>query len=254
MAGRWVLSVVFKEEGAGGAATSSRGDKGLLVWEHTLAGCWSCENRGSEEVCVDTQGLAALPETKPKETCSGRAQLKMIYCWEGTACAALLGEVTQNWLVFELGVPLPVLEEFNLSKSDNQGLRCGMGAGVAGAQPVRHLLSRCSLVGSAPEVMCVPCAKGQRVHAMVVLQAIKITLNMSRRTLWAHCVSDHWEKCLAPVPLTWVETFGELSADFALAWPRRLVMFASFRDRFSCHSLAWDTCFLQDLWKGWAFP
>lgn len=91
-------------------------------------------------------------------------------------------------------MPLPVLEEFDLSKSENQRLWCGMGAGVAGARPVRHLLSRCSPVVSAPEVMCVSCARGLCVHSMVVLQAVKITLNMSQRTLWAQCISDHWEE------------------------------------------------------------
>lgn len=57
----------------------------LLLWEQR-----------PEKVCVGSRGLVTLPETKLKEMCSGRAQMKMIRCWQGMAYAALLGEVTQN--------------------------------------------------------------------------------------------------------------------------------------------------------------
>lgn len=45
---------------------------------------------------MGSQGLAALPEAKLKETCSSRAQTEMRDYWEGTAYTALLGEVAQD--------------------------------------------------------------------------------------------------------------------------------------------------------------
>lgn len=193
--------------------------QGLPAWVQSLGGCCSCGNRGWEG--GPCEQLRASWQCQQKQIWKRHAGLKRDWFLAGKAHHMLLASGGYSKLIdMCAGVPLPVLEEFILQKSEGCGVGkdgCWWGWSMASMSPPDQLqpCHQCPVPRAGVHVMHL----GQDLPMET---ALHMSQKLAGRTCClAQCISDCWEKCLAPLFLTalWAETFRELITDFLPAGP-----------------------------------
>lgn len=241
--GSWVLPIVLKEEKADGAAAPPRVGKGSHCESRPCAAValvgteverrsmwaaegWQCYQKQNQRRCV-----AAGP--KPKWFITGDAQ-HVLLCWR----RLLKISCFMCWDAFSCTRGVLVRKSLRTRgcSAGWSGCWCRWPARLfwpdAASSPLPCSWRWC--------VCSVPGPRDVRVHTVIILQTLEITLhtsqNLAQRT---HLGSVYyWEE-----KIVWLSSFLQPPSEISVQnSPRRLggwVLFASFRGIFSRHLLSW---------------
>lgn len=201
MVGSWALPIVFKEEGAGGAAALPREGKGCRCESRTQAatGLVGTEAKRRSAWAVEgwqcywkwNWGRRVVAGPKPKWFIAGKARYMLLY-------GGRLLKI--NWCV---GWGCPYLCRKSLVCESLRTRGCGAAWVPVWLEHSQHVSSwpdAAWLPLPCPWSWCAyPAPRDVPVHTVIILQTVKITLHTSqklaqRTCCWAQRISNCWKK------------------------------------------------------------